>query len=207
VDLTDALGIKRFIVAGQSTGGPYAVACAALLPERITGAVVLAGITDMAWSGAWSGHTQAEIDMMRMPDEASVAARCEQLFGTDGSGLFASSGIELPEPDAALFADEVTANAIMASLNEAFRQGLTGYAQDLFVQGKPWPFDPGTITAPVILAHGDLDTIIPIDHSRHSAELIPGSKLRILPGQGHIAISSALPGLCAELIQSLESDE
>ena len=201
--LANALGIDRFMVAGHSSGGPYAVACAALLPGRVSGAVVLAGVTDMAWPEAWGGYFEAEIDMMRMPDEQSATARCEELFGADGSGLLEPSGIELPEPDTALFSDEKTANAMLASITEAFRQGIGGYAQDIFVQGRAWPFTPGAITTPAILAHGDLDTIVPVTHSRHTAELIPGSSLRILPGHGHITISSELPGLCAEVIQSL----
>ena len=201
--LADALGIDRFIVAGHSSGGPYAVACAALLPNRVPGAVVLAGVTDMAWPEAWEGYFEAEIAMMRMPDEQSARVRCEELFGADGSGLLESSGLELPEPDTALLSDEKTANAMLASITEAFRQGVGGYAQDIFVQGRAWPFAPGEITTPTIVAHGEVDTIVPVAHSRHTAELIPGSSLRILAGHGHISISSELPGLCAELVHSI----
>jgi pimeloyl-ACP methyl ester carboxylesterase len=201
--LADALGIDRFIVAGYSSGGPYAVACAVLLPKRVSGVVVLAGVTDMAWPEAWDGYFEVEIDMMRMPDEQSVTARCEELFGADGSGLLRSSGLELPEPDTALLSDEKTANAMLASITEAFRQGVGGYAQDVFVQGRAWPFAPGEITMPTIVAHGEFDTIVPVAHSRHTAELIPGSSLRILAGHGHISISSELPGLCAELVHSI----
>lgn len=204
VRLADVLGIDQFIVAGHSSGGPYAVACAALLPNRVSGAVVLAGVTDMAWPEAWNGYFEAEIAMMRIPDEQSVTARCEELFGADGSGLLRSSGLEIPEPDAALLSDKKMANAMLASITEAFRQGVGGYAQDIFVQGRAWPFAPSTITTPAMLAHGEFDTIVPIAHSRHTAELIPGSSLRILPGHGHITISSELPDLCAEVIQSLD---
>lgn len=201
--LTDALDIDRFIVAGHSWGGPYAVACAALLPDRVSGAVVLAGVTDMAWPEAWNLAFEPEIVMMRMPDEQSISARCEELFGADGSGFLRSPGLELPEPDMALFSDENTAEALLPSYTEAFRQGVGGYAQDIFVQGRAWPFAPSSITAPTVVAHGELDTIIPVAHSRHTAELIPGASLRILPGHGHLTASAELPGLCAELIQSL----
>jgi pimeloyl-ACP methyl ester carboxylesterase len=202
-ELANALGIDRFIVAGQSSGGPYAVACAALLPNRVSGAVVLAGITDMAWPEAWNSLFEAEIAMMRMPDEQSATARCVELFGADGSKLLGSSWIELPKPDMALFSDENMADAMLASITEAFRQGVGGYAQDIFVQGRAWPFAPGSIATPAMLVHGELDTIIPVAHSRHTAGLIPGSSLRILPKHGHISIASELPGLCAQLIQSL----
>ncbi|MGH3172182.1 MAG: alpha/beta fold hydrolase, partial [Trebonia sp.] len=41
--LADALGWERFAVPGHSGGGPYALACAALLPERVTRCAVGAG--------------------------------------------------------------------------------------------------------------------------------------------------------------------
>ncbi len=93
---------------------------------------------------------------------------------------------------------------MLASFNEAFRQGIGGYAQDMFLQGKAWPFAPGAISTPTIVAHGELDTVIPVAHSRHTSELIPGASLRILPGHGHLSISAELPGLCAKLAQSLD---
>ncbi|MFQ5908929.1 MAG: alpha/beta fold hydrolase [Thermoplasmata archaeon] len=203
VSLANALGIDRFIVAGESSGGPYAVACAALLPDCVSGAVVVAGVTDMAWPEAWDGFFEPEKAIIRMPDEQSATARCEELFGADGRGLLGSPGSELPEPDMAFFTDEKSAGAMLASFTEAFRQGVGGYAQDMLVQGRAWPFAPSAISAPVIVAHGELDTIMPVAHSRHTADLIPGASLRILPGHGHLTISSELPGLCAELIPSL----
>ena len=49
--LADHLGRQRFAVCGLSSGGPYAMACAALLPERVAAAAVVAGVTDVAWPG------------------------------------------------------------------------------------------------------------------------------------------------------------
>jgi pimeloyl-ACP methyl ester carboxylesterase len=83
----------------------------------------------------------------------------------------------------------------MAAVAEAFRQGVVGYAQDMVVQGQPWPFDPGRITVPVHVVHGELDVLLPLAHSRHTSELIPGSSLRMLPGHGHISSISELPTL------------
>jgi pimeloyl-ACP methyl ester carboxylesterase len=69
--LADHLGAERFAVMGLSSGGPYAVACAALLPERIVSAGVVAGVTDMGWPGAWEGYEQSEATLMRIGDEAA----------------------------------------------------------------------------------------------------------------------------------------
>lgn len=196
--LADALGIDRFIVAGHSSGGPYAVACAALLPERVSAGISLGGVTDMGWPGAWEGY-ESETELMRSPDEDAAVAFLVERYGPDGSGFFEASDFELPEPDTALFADDRFGPPLTSAVAEAFRQGVAGYALDIFIQGRPWPFDPSTITVPVHILHGELDTLIPVAHSRHTSELIPTSKLRVLPGHGHITIVAELPGVASDL--------
>ena len=84
-------------------------------------------------------------------------------------------------------------------MSEAFRQGIDGYAQDIFVQGHAWDFDPRAIHCPTIFAHGEHDTLVPIAHSRHTAAVVSGATLRIVPGQGHLIILSALPELTGEM--------
>lgn len=46
--VADELGIARFCVLGLSGGGPYALACAARLPDRIDAAAVVSGPGPMA---------------------------------------------------------------------------------------------------------------------------------------------------------------
>jgi pimeloyl-ACP methyl ester carboxylesterase len=195
--LADALGIDRFIVAGHSSGGPYAVACAALLPERVSAAIILSGVTDMGWPAAWEGYVDSERQIMRLSGEGAALAWCEERFGADGSGFLTASDLEFAEPDNALLADEQVGPAFMAAVVEAFRQGVVGYAQDMVIQGRPWPFDPAAITAPVQVVHGELDLLLPHAHSRHTAELIPGSTLRVLHGHGHLSTVSELPTLAS----------
>jgi pimeloyl-ACP methyl ester carboxylesterase len=197
--LARALGIDRFVVAGHSSGGPYAVACAALLPAHVRAAIVLGGVTDMGWPGAWDGYIESERQLMRLPGEPQAIAWCAERFGADGSGFESASDFEFPEPDLSLFADPHAGPAISAAVREAFRQGVTGYAQDMVVQGRPWPFDPGAITVPVHVVHGQHDATVPLAHSRHTAELIPTSTLRIVPGHGHMTTLAELPALVSSL--------
>ena len=197
--LADALGIDRFVVAGHSTGGPYAVACAALLPGRVLAALVFGGVTDMGWSGAWDGYVESEKEIMRLPDEAAAIAWCAERYGADGSGFFTASGFEFAEPDTALLADEQVGAALNSALAEAFRQGVTGYAQDVFVQGQPWPFDPEGIVVPVHVLHGEQDALLPLAHSRHTAEVTRGATLSMLPGHGHLTTLSELPAMASAL--------
>jgi pimeloyl-ACP methyl ester carboxylesterase len=197
--LATALDIDHFMVAGHSSGGPYAVACAVMLPKRVSAVIALAGVTDMAWEGAWAGFSDMESCLMRMSDEAAAIAWCTENFGPDGSGFHTASDFEFAEPDNALFTDERTGSAIESAVAEAFRQGVAGYAQDAFVQGRPWKFDAGVIGVPARIVHGELDTAVPLAHSHHTAQLIAGSTLHILPGHGHMTILSELPALAATL--------
>jgi pimeloyl-ACP methyl ester carboxylesterase len=201
--LADALGLDRFMVAGHSSGGAYALACAARLAQRVSACIILSGVTDMAWPDSWEGYPDTERELMRLPDEETAIAWCVQRFGVDGSGFIAASGFQLAEPDERLYADAETARLLASARAEAFRQGVAGYAQDIVVQGRPWPFPPSTIAAPVQIAHGDLDTVLPLAHSRHTSELIPGSRLSVMPGHGHFSILGELPTMAAALARSV----
>src|SRR5829696_1835953 len=49
--VADALGIEQFAVMGHSGGGSHALACAALLPERVLGVVSVAGMAPFSAEG------------------------------------------------------------------------------------------------------------------------------------------------------------
>ena len=198
--LADALGLDRFLVAGHSSGGAYALVCAALLSDRVTGGVVLGGVTDMAWPEAWTGYLEgrAEVELMHLPDESATFARAVEHFGADGNG-FLEQSFEWPAPDLEFLADEANDKALSDAVAEAFRQGIVGYAQDVHLEGRGWPFDARRIGVPIEVVHGDQDVLVPIAHSRHTAELIPGARLRVLPGHGHLTTLSELPEMAARL--------
>jgi pimeloyl-ACP methyl ester carboxylesterase len=205
--LADDLAVDRFAVMGASSGGPYALACAAMLPTRVTSVGVVCGEGDFGWPDAWNGYPDDdEAALMRIGDEERAAAWCETRYGPSAADAFLGRQLtELPPADDAALADETLASALMTTVGEAFRQGVRGYAQDVVVQGQAWAFDPGRIVASVRILHGDSDTLTPVAHARHTAEVIPGAKLVIRPGHGHISILTEIPQLAADLADALHS--
>ena len=201
--LADHLGVERFGVMGFSSGGPYAVASAALVTDRVAAAGVVSGVTDFGWPGAWDGYPEADTTLMRIGDEAQGTEWCEARYGPDGSRFMEAGVGELAPADQAALADEVFATALMTAVREAFRQGVNGYAQDIVLEGRPWSFDPSAIVAPVWILHGEADTLVPIAHGRHTRELIPGAELVTWPDQGHIRLITKIPDLTADLVAPL----
>lgn len=202
--LADALQVGRFVVAGHSSGGAYALVCAAQLGDRVLAGLILGGVTDMAWPDAWQGYLEGrpEVRLMQLPDEATTIVRCAEEFGADGRG-FLAEGFELPAPDLAFLADEAAERGLTSAVVEAFRQGIVGYAQDVHLEGRGWPFDPARISAPIDVVHGELDSLVPIAHSRHTSRLIRRSRLRVLPGHGHLTTVAELPEMAAALCREV----
>jgi pimeloyl-ACP methyl ester carboxylesterase len=202
--LADHLGIERFAVVGASSGGPYAVATAAILGRRIVGCGVVAGVTDMGWEPAWSGYLEHEAAVMRQPDEHTAIAFCEERYGRDGAGLLTDETTEFAPSDLEMFEDEAIAAGFFATSSEAIRQGVAGVAQDMWLQGRPWQFDPAACSAKCIVLHGEADTIVPFAHGRHTAAVVPGAELVAYPDHGHLSIITEIPDLAIALLRPIQ---
>ena len=95
--IADALGIDQFAVMGHSGGGPHALACGALLPERVLGVVVVAGLAPFGAEGLdwFEGFGPAGVAELRAA-AAGRAALEKHLAQSDDEPEFT------PEDEAAL---------------------------------------------------------------------------------------------------------
>jgi pimeloyl-ACP methyl ester carboxylesterase len=94
-------------------------------------------------------------------------------------------------------------NAMIATMAAGFAQGIVGYADDMMAQGAPWSFGAATITVPVHVHHGGLDSLVPIAHAEHNAEIIPTATLRVWPGHGHLSLVTEVGEILAPLVADL----
>lgn len=203
VRLADAIDIDQFVVFGYSSGVPYVLATCALTSNRVIGGVVVAGPSDPSRSARLDALPETERKIMAQPDEKAAVEWCRTRFGRDGSRFGEYDHFDWSESDEVFLADEAIGAHFETVTEEAFRRGIDGYAQDIFVQGQPWPFELSQIDVPVHVVHGEEDRIVPLDHSRQIAEEIQGATLEVVPKHGHASIIEEFPQLVVDSVESL----
>lgn len=179
--IADALGLASFAVFGHSGGAPHALACAALLPGRVTAVVAAAsmapcGVDGLDWFAGMNASGQDSL-------LAAVAGRAEK-ERYEASG--AEYDPEFTEADFAAFRGDWS--FFDKVVPPALANGPGALIDDDLAYVRPWGFDPADISVPVLLLHGELDRMIPSSHSRWLAARIPGAELRLTPDDGHISV-------------------
>src|SRR5665648_141506 len=69
--------------------------------------------------------------------------------------------------------------------------GLGGMVDDDLAYVAPWGFDPGRVSAPVLLLHGGADRIVPSSHTQWLAGRCPSAQVWLRPDDGHISVLSS----------------
>jgi pimeloyl-ACP methyl ester carboxylesterase len=207
----DALGAERCVVAGESGGGPHTLATAARLPDRVAGALVIAGVAPYEADGldflAGMGEQNIEEFGLALQGEAAVRPFLErdavELRGADGPGLVAVLHTLVPEVDRAVLTDEYGQD-LADQITEGLRTGVDGWLDDDLAFTQPWGFELSDIAVPVFLWQGSADLMVPFAHGQWLAERVPGVVAHLLDGQGHLSIAAgSIDRLLDELITTL----
>lgn len=182
--IADALRLDRFAVLGSSGGGPHALACAALLGNRVFAAVSAAGMAPFALVSAQG------LDWFAGMSAASVASLGAATRGRAEKERFEASGekpeMELTDADMAALSGEW--GWFGEVVRPAMAAGPGPVIDDDLANAGPWGFDPADIDVPVLFLHGGEDRVVPCAHSEWLANRCPDSELRIRPTDGHISV-------------------
>ncbi len=188
--LCDALGLGRVAVAGVSGGAPFAVALAAVHPERVSAMALVSPV------GPFAGPECAErigpghwITFRALPP-VPLLYRVLFSFGRLGF-LFAPQVMaamiasRASSQDRRVLLDKHARRNLLRGLREGVRPGVGGAVEELRCFSRPWGLAYDRITTPTILWQGTADRNVPVSAALRLGELIPRCEVRRIDGAGH----------------------
>lgn len=189
----DHLGHDRFLVLGLSGGGPYALACAHEMPERVVAVGILGGLVPTTGEDAIA--TGGIVALARRYNPLLTAFRVPLSRGLQGFVRLATPGGHvlyraytrlLPHGDNAVLDDPAMEAMFVDDLTTAARQGFAAFVNDLVLAGRPWGFRLADVRVPVRWWHGDADPFVSLEQAQRAVAMLPDVELRVRPGESHL---------------------
>jgi pimeloyl-ACP methyl ester carboxylesterase len=191
--IADVLGINEMAVIGLSGGGPYALACAAAMPDRVVVAGVLGGVAPAVGPDAIGGGVMAfgaaaapVIRVAGLPLRLAAASLIQLLRPVAPVALQMYARIS-PEADRRLLVRPEFGAMFLDDLLNGSRKQLSAPFADVIVFARDWGFRLDEVKVPVHWWHGDKDHIVPFEHGQHVVARLPDAELYHLPGESHLA--------------------
>ena len=208
--LADHLGHERFHTAGWSGGGPVALACAALLPDRVRGCLTLGSLAPLQEthdisSGWYRPADRREWENLAGDDAASLVPDYEAAVATFGQRTARDFGADprASESDrAAVLGPDGLGQLIARSMRRAVSRGWHGFYDDNVAEARDWGFQVADIRVPVVVRHGEDDQYVTVHHGRWLASTIPGAHGVFPSGAGHTSIMLPLDEIVGQLVEA-----
>ncbi|MFN8828250.1 MAG: alpha/beta fold hydrolase [Labrys sp. (in: a-proteobacteria)] len=188
----DELGLDRVVVVGFSLAGAVATNLALDHPTRVSGLVVLAGVTH-----PWPGGINWYYRLAARPVIGTLFT--QTLIAPIGSWGF-QQAIEAsfaPNAAPAHYSRDAAAALILRPETFGWNAQDVDALYDFIVRQAP---RYGEIRVPTAILHGEADlTVYASIHSIPLAQKIAGARLTLLPGIGHMLHHAARPTVLAEI--------
>jgi pimeloyl-ACP methyl ester carboxylesterase len=209
--LMDELGVERFVTWGISGGGPHALACAALLPDRAAAAASLAGVAPFDARGLNYFHGMGEDNIKEFGLSLAGREYIQPLHEQSAARMRHATGSELADGIASLVSD--VDRAVLSgevgdfwtgSMPATFAQGVDGWIDDDLAFCRPFGFEVDGISVPTLIVHGHQDRFVPLDHGRWLADAIPDAEAWISEDEGHLTLlANRVPDVHGWLLQHI----
>ena len=198
----DHVGADRALTIGWSGGGPHALACGALLPDRIRAVAAIASVAPYPADGLdYLADTGAEnieeFNAALEGPEALIAfkERNWPIFREVTADQIAEAfGDLIDDVDRGSLTGEF-AEFIAASVREALRESYWGWFDDDMAMIQPWGFELASIGVPVHVWQGRHDRMVPYAHGEWLAAHIPTAVPHLYDEHGHLSLAVASMGL------------
>lgn len=205
--ILDHLGLSEFVTLGWSGGGPRALACAAMLPDRCRAATCGVGIAPPAEFDGDVRDGMAPENVDEYTAAFAGPAALESYLATQAAYFSATAGDVAealgqlaPPVDRAALTGEL-AEWLAASLRAAGRQGIVGWLGDDLTHTRPWGFDLAAITVPVAVWQGTEDKMVPFAHAKWLAAHVAGARAHLVDGEGHLSLLMQMGRILDDLLE------
>ena len=193
--IADRIGAERFFTTGQSGGGPHALACSALLPDRVIACATTAGVGPWNADGLDFLAGMADENIQEFGAALAGADELRVYLEHEAEGLRAATAADLAEAlgglvspvDAAALTGEFAEHAT-EMLHESISTGIWGWFDDDVAFTAPWGFELANIRVPVTVWQGAQDRMVPFAHGEWLAAHIPRANARLFDDQGHLSL-------------------
>jgi pimeloyl-ACP methyl ester carboxylesterase len=211
--IADTLGIDTFAVIGLSGGGPYTLATAAALPERVVVAAVLGGVAPLIGEDGISSNLMELAKFVRPILEVAdtpvrwVAGSLIKLIGPFGSPALELYARISPEGDRKLLGRPEFKAMFLDDLLNGSRKQLAAPFADIVVFARDWGFRLADITVPVRWWHGDADHIVPYSHGEHAVARLADAEMYTLSGESHLAGLGVAEDILTKVLEVWDDSE
>ena len=197
-ELARHLSISQYRILGASGGGPYALACAKVLPkEKLNGVGVLAGMGP--WSMGTKGMQFEQRVLLNVMSWSSGLSRIllDAMVGKVTRDpnpqvlmdLITNSTKDVKPNDKAYFESPGRLKTMVESMRQSYQQGARGTAEDGRLMTSDWGFELGDVTFDKIrMWYGTDDENAPIRMGREMAKILPCAELKEYEGTSHLTI-------------------
>ncbi len=206
--LADHLQLDRFGVAGISGGGPYAAACAALLPDRVAAAALVSPMGPVQPPEGPAAIGSAQHMTFRLlpnltPAMYAAFSLGRLMFLNAPESMYRFIVSRAAPADRKILARPEIRRNLLDGVAEGLRPGIEGVIQEIKIFGSPWNLPFEAIEAPVTLWQGTADRNVPVAASLHLAALITNCELFRLDGVGHYWIFEHIEEVLTNLLQKM----
>ncbi len=190
--LSDTLGLGALRMVGLSGGGPYALAAAAMLPDRVVSVGVLGGVAPTRGPEAAAGgpinlavRLAPALSIARVPLGIALTNTIRVIKPLAGPAIDTYAAFQ-PAGDKKLLGRPEFKAMFLDDLLNGSRFQTSAPLNDLVLFTRDWGFRVADISQPVCWWHGDDDHIVPFSHGQHMISLLPNARFKVIAGESHL---------------------
>lgn len=193
--LADHLNIERFAILAYSLGGPYGLACAYAIPERLRKVGIVSGAAMFTEPELMKNINEGTRRFLTMPRENPLMSRMflGMMLGVmprlAPRQFVAGAASVLPASDREIVdSDSEFQQGFIRMVREATRQGTRGAFHESLLSVTERGFRLEDIQMPILLWHGEADQNIPVEMARYMESAIPNCEAKFYPNEGHLSL-------------------